>query len=35
MLNTVYRDYTNRFRYFTDEAGINISARLKIPLYFH
>jgi iron complex outermembrane receptor protein len=35
MLNRSYRDYMNRFRYFTDEAGLNITARVKIPLYFH
>ena len=32
LLNTVYRDYLNGFRYFTDEMGRNISIRLKIPL---
>lgn len=31
LLNTVYRDYLNSFRYFTDEMGRNISIRLKIP----
>ncbi len=35
MLNKVYRDYMNRFRYFTDEGGINIMLRLKVPLFFH
>lgn len=35
MLNKAYRDYMNRFRYFTDEAGINVMLRLKVPLYFH
>lgn len=32
LLNTVYRDYLNSMRYFTDEMGINISIRLKIQL---
>lgn len=35
MLNRSYRDYMNRFRYFTDEAGLNVTVRVKIPLYFH
>ncbi|MBK7870007.1 MAG: TonB-dependent receptor [Saprospiraceae bacterium] len=26
-----YREYLNRFRYFTDELGRNISLRIKIP----
>lgn len=34
MLNTRYRDYTNRFRYFTDEIGTNVSLRLKVPFDF-
>ena len=29
LLNRVYRDYLNRFRYFSDEAGINFSIRLN------
>ncbi len=32
LLNKVYREYLNSFRYFTDEMGRNISIRLKIPL---
>ena len=32
LLNTVYRDYLNSMRYFTDEMGRNISIRLKIQL---
>lgn len=28
-LNLAYREYLNRFRYFTDDAGRNISLRLK------
>ena len=31
ILNTSYRDYLNRFRYFTDEMGTNISLRVKVP----
>lgn len=31
LLNTSYRDYLNRFRYYTDEMGRNVSLRLKIP----
>lgn len=27
--NTVYRDYLNRFRYYTDELGWNLTFRLK------
>lgn len=30
-LNTSYRDYLNRFRYFADDMGRNITFRLKIP----
>ncbi|MDI9336873.1 MAG: TonB-dependent receptor [Alphaproteobacteria bacterium] len=29
LLNIQYRDYLNRFRYFTDAPGINLSVRLK------
>jgi iron complex outermembrane receptor protein len=32
LLNTLYRDYLNSMRYFTDEVGRNISLRLKIGL---
>jgi iron complex outermembrane receptor protein len=31
MLNVSYRDYLNRFRYFTDEPGRNFIVRLTIP----
>lgn len=31
MLNTSYRDYLNRFRYFTNEPGRNIVIRVFIP----
>ncbi|MDP2176393.1 MAG: TonB-dependent receptor [Bacteroidota bacterium] len=30
--NQIYREYLNRMRYFTDEAGYNIIAKLNIPL---
>jgi iron complex outermembrane receptor protein len=30
-LNTIYRDYLDRFRYYTDAQGINIQFRLQIP----
>jgi len=29
IFNTAYRDYLNRLRYFSDEAGRNVSVRLK------
>lgn len=32
LLNTSYRDYMNRFRYYADEMGRNITLRLKIPI---
>jgi iron complex outermembrane receptor protein len=31
ILNTAYRDYLNRFRYFADEMGRNIMLKIKIP----
>ncbi len=31
LLNTRYRDYMNRFRYFADEMGRNISVRATVP----
>ena len=31
IFNTVYRDYLNGFRYFTDEMGRNIYLQLNIP----
>lgn len=31
LLNTSYRDYLNRFRYYTDAQGRNIQLRLNIP----
>jgi iron complex outermembrane recepter protein len=32
LLNTQYRDYMNRFRYFNDEIGRSINLRLKLQL---
>jgi iron complex outermembrane receptor protein len=32
LFNTRYRDYMNRFRYFTDEVGRNIVLQLKWKL---
>ena len=32
ILNTKYRDYLNRFRYFADETGRSFSIKLTIPL---
>jgi iron complex outermembrane receptor protein len=34
LTNAQYRDYMNRFRYFVDEAGLNVALRLKIPINF-
>lgn len=34
VLNTVYREYLNRFRYYSDEMGRNILLRLRIPMNF-
>ncbi len=31
LFNKSYREYLNRFRYFTDELGRNISLRIKVP----
>ena len=31
VFNTKYRDYLNRFRYYTDELGTNLSVRLTVP----
>lgn len=32
LLNTAYRNYMNRFRYFADDMGRNITLRIKIPI---
>lgn len=34
LLNTTYRNYMNRFRYYADEMGRNITIRLKIPMNY-
>ncbi|GAA4309428.1 TonB-dependent receptor [Nibribacter koreensis] len=34
LLNTAYRDYLNRFRYYADEVGRSITLRVSIPLNF-
>lgn len=31
IFNTSYRDYLSRFRYFTDDPGINAVVRIRIP----
>lgn len=31
LFNVAYRDYLNRFRYFADDMGRNITLRIKIP----
>ncbi len=31
IMNTAYRDYLNRFRYYTNDLGRNFTLRLKIP----
>ena len=35
LLNTRYRDYMNRLRYFSDEQGFNLSLRLQYHLHRH
>ncbi|UYZ61935.1 TonB-dependent receptor [Hymenobacter weizhouensis] len=32
LLNTTYRDYLNRYRYYLHEMGRNVSVRVRIPL---
>ncbi len=32
VLNKAYREYLNAFRYFSDDAGRNISIKIKIPI---
>lgn len=34
LLNTRYRDYLNRYRYFADEMGRNVTLRVRLPLEF-
>jgi iron complex outermembrane recepter protein len=31
LLNTAYRDYMDRFRYFNDEPGRNFTIRIRVP----
>ena len=33
LFNVSYREYLNRFRYFVDEPGRNVSVRLRVPFY--
>lgn len=35
LLNTEYRNYLNRFRYFADEQGRNITLRISIPFHYY
>jgi iron complex outermembrane receptor protein len=34
LLDRTYRDYLNRYRYFLDELGRNVTLRLQVPLAF-
>ncbi|HEX8507460.1 MAG TPA: TonB-dependent receptor [Hymenobacter sp.] len=34
LLDARYRDYLNRYRYFLDEMGRNVTLRLRVPLAF-
>ncbi len=34
LLNKSYREYLNRFRYFSDARGVNVSLRVRVPLFF-
>ncbi len=35
LLNAVYRDYLDRFRYYCDAQGRNITLRIKVPLMLY
>jgi len=35
LLNVVYRDYLDRFRYYCDAQGRNITLRIKVPLVLY
>jgi iron complex outermembrane recepter protein len=35
LFDMAYRDYMNRFRYYTDEMGRNVSLRIKVPLVLY
>jgi iron complex outermembrane receptor protein len=32
LLDTAYRDYLSRFRYFIDEPGRSVVLRLQVPI---
>lgn len=34
LFNTRYRDYLNRLRYYSDEAGTNLILRITVPMHF-
>jgi iron complex outermembrane receptor protein len=34
MANISYRDYLDRFRYFTDQKGVNAALRIRVPFFF-
>lgn len=34
LMNTSYRDYLNRFRYYADEVGRNVGIKLKVPFNY-
>ena len=34
VLNSTYRDYLNRFRYFSDEQGRSFAIRINVPFNF-
>ncbi|HLP52976.1 MAG TPA: TonB-dependent receptor, partial [Chitinophagales bacterium] len=34
MANIAYRDYLDRFRYFTDQKGVNAALRIRVPFFF-
>ncbi len=34
LTNTVYRDYMNRFRYFTNDLGRNWNIKMLLPFNF-
>jgi iron complex outermembrane recepter protein len=33
--NTIYRDYLDRFRYFNDAQGTNVTLRLRLPIFIY
>jgi iron complex outermembrane receptor protein len=35
LLNAIYRDYLDRFRYFADSQGRNFTLRIKVPLVLY